>query len=567
MQGNWVTIVKDGQITITEENNLSKGDVVFLQAGDYVPADIKLIETTGLETDEFDVTGELLPVIKKVNDQEDTLYMGSRITKGTGRGIVLATGEQTEYGQVLKQVWEHDKPQTYTLNIFHKSSVGIIGLLLLGATILLAQGINIYAWMTVFPVVFFILVIFQNREFFRQRIFSVEQNRLEQTNIKIRDIKALEDMNKINLICFDKTGVLTTRHMDVKNIYYVDGISVSQNLTTEENPSRLVNLACALCNEVIYLEKIDLADSIDKAIITFSQKNGINLVELHTHYQRIYDQPFDSENRFMATGFKKGDEVFHFIKGDPAVILNNCTHYMTSTGVVQKVNFTYYTNNSSNIAAITQNGDTVIALAYSSQVSEYPPEDWTFLCLLQLQNSLQPGVREMIRELSGEKIRSIMLTGDRAETAGRVAVDCGITNDPRICLTGRTIQTMAWSEIARQSAYCSVFARLLPSHKAALIRIFQQAGHYTAMIGDGPNDGIALKAADIGISFSKDSSPFARKLSKIIINNLSDVKIILEASDRVNRCLSNFETIRLLTIAGILLGLYGSILVIYLTTK
>jgi len=236
---------------------------------------------------------------------------------------------------------------------------------------------------------------------------------------------------------------------------------------------------------------------------------------------------------------------------------------MTSTGVTRKVDWDYYSNNASNIGRINQNGDTVIALAFSSELSEHPPAKLTFLCLLQLQNSIQPGAREMIRSVSNKRIRSILLTGDRAETAGRVGVECRITNNPKMCLTGRTIQNMAWTEIARQSAYCSVFARLLPSQKGALIRLFQQEGHYIAMIGDGPNDGIALKAADIGISFVKNNSPIARRISKILINELADVLTLIEGSDRLNRRLGNLEVIRLLAITGLLVGMYAYIVASY----
>lgn len=562
MNANPVTIVRDGKLTNIDTYSLYKGDLVVLQAGDIVPADVKLVEANGLETDEFDITGEIMPVIKKVDEQNGILYMGSRIVRGTGRGRVIATGEQTEFGKVLKQSWELRKP--YRLHIFDKLSLVILALLLPAFFIFFVQGTNELVVIAIILAAAFVLIFFQNGEFFKYLLVSNEQKKFEQMNIQIRDPKALESISAINMICFDKTGVLTTRQMDVKNVFYAESAQVSYPPQDEEHLPEIINLACALCNEVVFLEKIDLANPIDKALIAFVQKSGVNLDELHTQYKRVFDQPFDSENRYMACGFQRGDdEVYYFMKGDPAVIVNHCTHYLTSTGATKKLDWNFFSNNASNIQKINQNGDTAIAIAFSSEVSKHHPVNFTFLCLLQMENSLQPGVREMIKSVSERRIRSILLTGDRAETAGRVGLECGITYDPRICLTGRTIQHMALEEVARQSAYCSVFARLLPSQKAVLIRLFQQKGYTIAMIGDGPNDGIALKAADIGISFMENSSPIARRLSRILINELDDVLKLMEASDRLNRRIGNLEVIRLLAMTGLVVGTYGSILASY----
>jgi magnesium-transporting ATPase (P-type) len=231
------------------------------------------------------------------------------------------------------------------------------------------------------------------------------------------------------------------------------------------------------------------------------------------------------------------------------------------------VDWSFFSNNSANIDTINQNGDIVIALAFSAEISEHIPSKLTFFCLLQLHNPLQPGAKEIIRSVSDKRIRSILLTGDRGETAGRIGTECRISHDPKIYLTGRTIQNMALMEVARQSAYCSVFARLLPSQKAVLIRLFQQEGHTIAMIGDGANDGIALKAADISISFVKNSSPIARRLSKILINDLADVVSLLEGSDRLNRRLANLEITRILIIAGMLIGIYAWALATYFLNR
>jgi Ca2+-transporting ATPase len=167
-----------------------------------------------------------------------------------------------------------------------------------------------------------------------------------------------------------------------------------------------------------------------------------------------------------------------------------------------------------------------------------------------------PGVREILEELSVEGIRSVMLTGDRAETAAKVGEDIGITDRAYADLTGNHIERMELSEVARQAEHGSVFARLLPSQKGVLIRLFQERGHYVAMVGDGANDAIALRVADIGISFVENSSPFAKRLAKILINNLSDLLMIVRGSKKIRWTATILTWSRISIIVTILLVSY-----------
>lgn len=558
MKGNPVTIVKDGKLISTDEDNLCKDDLVVLQAGDIVPADLKLVEARSLEVDEFEITGEILPVIKKVGDDDVMLYMGSRVIRGTGKGIVVAAGEQTEYGKVLKQEREQNKPHKF--RIFKISYLGLIGLFLPAFLIYFARSNNDIWIVACYFLWSIILLLLQNNDLFQYFLVFNELKKLERFNIQIRDVRALEWLHKIDIMCFDKTGVLTTRNMDVKNVYFANRILNKDDVLSEGSEGsifHLVKIACALCNDVLFYEKIGLANPVDKALMSFAVKNGVDVKELLSHYQRVYDVPFDSENRYMACGFEWDDQkVNYFVKGDPEVVLGMCGHYVTATGALKKVDFEFWRSNRSSTDAISQNGDTAIALAYKTSVSDRALAEYTFLCLVQLKNSLQPGARGIIKGVKEKGIRSILLTGDRAKTAIRVSEECGITQDSQTCLTGGMIDGMESSEVARQSTYCSVFARLKPSQKGVLIRLLQQRGHRIAMVGDGPNDGIALKVADIGISYVINSSPIARRLSTILINDLADLLRLIEGANRVKRRAEQLIFIRILIIAVSLLSIY-----------
>ena len=176
---------------------------------------------------------------------------------------------------------------------------------------------------------------------------------------------------------------------------------------------------------------------------------------------------------------------------------------------------------------MSKDGSVVIALAYSATPPVGSPSSYIFLCLFQLENPLKAEAREVLHRLGERGIRNVILTGDKTETARRVAAQSGIGNGAKLYLTGRDIDKMSLSEVARQSEYVSVFARLMPSQKGTVVRLFQQRGHRVAMVGDGSNDVTALKVADAGISFFEQSSPLARRAAKVLINDLADVLLVV----------------------------------------
>lgn len=565
MDGNLVTIVKDGNLVTIDENCLRKDDMVVFQAGEVVPADLRLVEARDVETDEFDITGEIMPVIKQVQEDDTFLFRGSRITRGAGKGIVVATGDQTEYGGALKQSWEQDKSRKFRL--LKMEYFGLVILLLPAFAFISSQSENELVVISVFLLVAAVLVVLQNYELFRYWILSNETRRLKRVGIQVRDPLALERMHEMDIICFDKTGVLTARVLDVRNVYYADAALVSNPLPTDGIALDVTKLACALCHDVFIHEKLDQANPIDRALISFALKNGVNVKQELSQYERIYDKPFDSENRYMACGFKWNEQVYYFAKGDPSVILTLCDRYLTARGDARRADFEFWVQIKARVDTINQNGGTAIALAYTLDQRAQPPTAFIFLGLLHLENALQAGVKELLRGVSLEAKRAVLLTGDREETAGRVAVECGIANDSKIVLTGKMIAGMALDEVARQSEYCSVFARLLPSQKGLVIRLLQRKNHFVAMVGDGPNDGIALKVADISISFVKNSSPVARRLSKLLINDVSDVLRLIEASNRIKTQSEEIHTYRALLLVILLVSVYVWVFTLYYHVK
>ncbi len=565
MDGNPVTIVKDGNLVTIDEDCLCKDDMVVFQAGEVVPADLRLVEAREVETDEFDITGEIMPVVKQIQEEDTFLFRGSRITRGAGKGIVVATGDQTEYGGALKQSWEQDNSRK--IRLLKIEYFGLVLLLLPAFAFISSQSENELVVILIFLFVAAVLVGLQNYELFRYWILSTEARRLKRVGIQVRDPLALEQMHEIDTICFDKTGVLTARVLDVRDVYYADAALASNPLLKDGMPFDNTKLACALCHDVFIHEKLDQANPVDRALISFALKNGVNVKQELSQYERIYDKPFDSENRYMACGFKRNEQLYYFAKGDPSIILTLCDRYLTAMGDVSEANFEFWVKIKARVDTINQSGGTAIALAYTLNEHAQPPAAFIFLGLFHLENALQPGARQLIRGVSLEAKRAVLLTGDREETAGRVAVECGIANDSKIVLTGKMIAGMALDEVARQSEYCSVFARLLPSQKRLVITLLQRKDRLVAMVGDGPNDGIALKVADISISFVKNSSPIARRLSRIWINDVGDILRLIEASNRIKTQAEEIHTYRALLLVILLVSVYVWVFTLYYHIK
>lgn len=557
MNGGIVTIVKDGKLISIDEGDLRTGDLVVVQTGDIVPADLHLVETRGLVVDDFEITGEILPVRKQVDDETINLYMGSKVIRGTGRGVVIAIGEETEYGKILKQ--KQELISSRPISIFQPRYLLLAGLLLpvVGIYFLRSHaGLGLVALSVLWCV---ILVLLQNDLLFQHLLVRGEIRRLAHLGIGINDPAVLERLQRMDILCFDKTGVLTKREIRVVQLYLMGG---KVNATgkggeqIEESAFRQLTIACALCHDVQFYEKIGQANPIDQAIIAFAEKQGVVLPKLWAEYERIYDVPFDSENRSMMCGYRQAGQVVYYIKGDPDVVLNQCQEYLTASGERKKVDADFWHFITSTIEMITKKGDTAIALACTSDLPDQAKRPFTFLGLVQLENSLQSGARDVVENLTRKGVRVLLLTGDRLKTALSVGQACGISKGSQACLTGRVMDAMSANELAWQAQFCSVFARLIPSQKGYLILLLQQRGHCVGMVGDGPNDGIALRVADIGISFTKNSSLIARRFSQILLPELTDLMAVVEGAYRVHWKARILKAFRLLLIIGSMVGVY-----------
>lgn len=545
------TVIRENSLINIDINQLVKGDFVVLQTGDFIPADITLLDSRGFEVDEFEITGEILPVKKSV-DGDCFLFMGSIVTRGSARGIVVAMGEQTEYGLVTKQKDDFIKPEK--IKMMDRKSILLLILILPWIIIWCMQPVHHGEQFFLFLLLSLTLMITQN-DFLLQKVIVEKQKKIERKlGVVFKDSSVFEKMRTIDLICFDKTGVLTNRHVDVlRTIFLEDLISARvRKPHSKDSIPELALIACALSTDIIIYEKICDGDTIDQALISFVEKNGIDVPDLLSRYRRIHDYPFDSEQRFMAAGYEAGDhQKWFFLKGDPVVLLGKCDRYFSKDGAEKELSNKSAALINSVCTSIRRDGDTPLIMAYTT--NDFHPESsrLVFLCIVHIQNSLRPETKTVIREIKKNGLKPIMLTGDREEPAALIANQCGIPTVSSLVLNGNAILKMSLSELGKQAEYCSIFAKLIPSQKGIVIRQLQSQGHQVAMVGDGFNDAIALKCADIGISFIEDSSHVARYYSQVLINDLRDLVYLVKKAAEMNTGIRMANLLR--TIAAVIL--------------
>lgn len=528
-------MVRNGRVVAIAADDLQIGDHVLIQAGDIVPADLKLLDAADLEVDEFELTGEIMPVSKRLQPNADIrVFQGSRVLRGHGKGLVIAAGEETEYGKMVKASGRYDKDDRP-----HRIKKGHLALLLLFLPALLVRFKFYHDHSLIFityPLLVFFLLLLQNRQWGQRLIRRRLQQRLRRRNILLRDAGVLDDLRRINLFCFDKTGVLTSRLIKVKEIY-LGGGNLSIDGVKDHKTWDILLTGSALCNDLEYHQEMALANSLDRAFMSFAEDHGIRLDQLRRQYRRIYQKPFTSEERYMACGFDSGPmgrRIF-FAKGDPEVIGKRCNRYVAPGDEIKSLDISFWSALRTQIEEMSRDGSIVMALAFSENSFPSPPVSYTFLGLFRLENPLHPEAKRLWQDLRKRGIRNVILTGDRTETTWSIGAELGIEHAATLYLTGRQIDRMSLSEVARQCDYVSIFTRLSPSQKGIIARIFQQRGHTVAVVGDGTNDVIALKSADVGISFVERSSPLAKRAAKVLINDLSDIPLLLEAGRRAQR--------------------------------
>ena len=550
------TVVRDGETVDVDGEDVVPGDVVLLESGDRVPADVRLFATTGLEVDESTLTGESVPVLKDpdwtgdetvpLGDRRNVAFGGSTVTRGRGRGIVVETGARTVIGRLAADVDAVEGGQPPLLVRMERFTRLIAVAVILAAIVAALLGIFVRGFgaveMFLFAVALAVSAIPEGLPVAMTAALGVATTRMVRVGVIVRQLVAVEGLGSCTMIATDKTGTLTENELTVRTIRLPDGATLEVTgagyapdgtvLRDGSDPGpelepqiTALARAAALCNEGdIHRyegEWVWRGDPTDVALLSFARKAGVDRETLAL--PQTNQIPFEPERRFAATYHATGDGTAVYVKGAPERVLEMCA-WSDEAGRAAAAE---------RATEMAQRGNRVLALASGTLETAVDPESeppdpsgLTFLGFVGMVDPLRPGVDEAVRDAQRAGISVSMVTGDHPETALAIARELGLASSREEVLTGAELSAMSQSELTSAIEEIRVFARVAPEQKLDIVAAAQQAGHFVAVTGDGVNDAPALRVANIGVAMGQAGTDVARDAADLIISDDNFATII-----------------------------------------
>ncbi|CZR78984.1 TPA: cation-translocating P-type ATPase [Clostridioides difficile] len=557
-------VMRDGEENVIPASNLVVGDIVFLEDGAMVPADLRLIETSSLKIQEASLTGESVPSEKDADtilpkecvlgDRSNMAYTSSIVTYGRGVGVVVATGMDTEVGNIahlLDSQDDFDTPIKRKLNTVGKtlSVIGIIVCVVIFAIGAFYQRPLLPMFMIAISLA--ISIIPEGLPATATIVMALGVQRMAKRNALIRKLPAVETLGGATVICCDKTGTLTLNKMTVTHIAvngdFESGKVTSIDTASEKHPLvyKKIVYAGALCNDAcINPDKTDeiLGDPTEGALIFMAKKFGIDQEALEEEYPRVFEQPFDSDRKCMTTVHNIDEKIIAYTKGAVDEILDLCTKILTSKG---ERNITEVDKKNIHELCLNMSKDALRVLGFAKrEISSIPKEDsenieydLTFIGMVGMIDPPRTEVIDAVSTCKEAGIRTIMITGDHKVTATTIAHELGIWSEENTVISGDELDNLSDDELDEAVKNTTVFARVSPFDKLRIIQSLKRIGEVPAMTGDGVNDSPALKSADIGIAMGISGTDVAKDSSDMILmdDSFTTIAYAIKEGRRVYR--------------------------------
>ncbi len=523
---------RNGKIINIKSEEVVPGDIVILEAGNYVPADARLIKTSNLKVEESSLTGETVPVQKDekvvlkenipIGDMVNMVFSSTIVVNGHGEGIVCETGMNTKVGKIANMILQDEAPETPI-----QKKLGEVGKTLGMACLAICLAIFVIGIIKrIEPVEMFmtsvglaVAAIPEGLPAIVTIMLSIGVTKMAKKNSIIRKLPAVETLGGAKVICSDKTGTLTQNKMQVVEMYTLGG---TQN--------KLLELG-TMCTDTQIEEKegrkVGVGEPTEVAIVNAALNQNINKQELYKTMQRVKDIPFDSTRKMMTTVHKSNNEYIAITKGAPDILLKKCNKYFDGAKEInlskEKMETIEKSNNNMAEKALR-----VIAVAYKkvNNIEKITEEDLTFVGLIGMIDPPREGVREAVETCSRAGIKTVMITGDHIKTAKAIAKDLGILKLHDLAITGEELSKIPQSTLEKEIKKYSVFARVSPEDKVRIVKAFQSTGEIVAMTGDGVNDSPALKIADIGVAMGQNGTDVAKNAADMILADDNFVTIV-----------------------------------------
>lgn len=495
-------VIRDGQEQKVTAGDLTMGDVVLLEEGDNVPADLRIIESYDLLIDESALTGESLPVekstdviFKEDHDADNMAFMETGVASGRGKGVVVGIGMGTEIGKIAEMIQEEgeDTPLQQKIARLGKT-LGLLAVAVCSMVFALGylQGIPLVDnFMTAVSLA--VAAVPEGLPAILTLTLALGMQRMARSNAIVRKLLAVETLGSCNVICTDKTGTLTLNQMTVRD--------------TRVNDSKMVNIISALCNNATYSYEKVLGDPTDAALLMYADANGYHRKELEKKYPRLMEMPLDSNRKRMTTVNQFEEDRYVLVKGAPEVLLQRCSSIEGEEAVcalqpedIDKV--------MEDLKEMTSNALRVLGFAYRKLGPDEDLEDkeglekgLIFAGLVGMMDPPREEARQAIATAKKAGIKVVMITGDHKDTAVAIAREIGITDgDEVLALTGLDLDKISDEEFLDMVNDVRVYARVFPEQKVRIVETLKKKGNVASMTGDGVNDAPALKKAAIGVA-------------------------------------------------------------------
>lgn len=536
-------VKRNGKISTIKSEQIVPGDIVLLEAGNYVPADCRLISSSNLKIEESSLTGETVPVLKDANcmlkektalgDMVNMAFSTTIVVNGHGEAIVTDIGMNTKVGKIAKMIITNEAPETpiqKKLGEVGKSlGIACLGICLLIFVIGILKKIEpIEMFMT--SVGLAVAAIPEGLPAIVTIMLSIGVTKMAKKNSIIRKLPAVETLGSSSVICSDKTGTLTQNKMQVTKIANING-----ETNDKEYIKWLMGMA-TMCTDVEISKengKMELTgEPTEKAIVSKALDEGQNKNELYNVMKRVKDIPFDSSRKMMTTIHKMPNGYRVITKGAPDVLLKRCNKVYDNGNVTtldySKTKLIENQNNKMADEALR-----VLAIAYldipnlpSKIDTETVEKNLIFIGLIGMIDPPREGVKEAVVTCKKAGIKTVMITGDHIITAKAIAKDLGILRGSDLAITGEELDKIPQAVLQRNIMNYSVFARVTPEHKVRIVKAYQSTDAVVAMTGDGVNDAPALKNADIGIAMGKNGTDVAKNAADMVLTDDNFVTIV-----------------------------------------
>lgn len=589
LSGPEAKVLRDGAVVPLPTREIVVGDTVMLEAGDYVPADGRIIENASLKIDESALTGESLGVEKQegiiaqevpLADRTNMVFSGSFVTYGRGTFVVTGVGMETEVGKIaglLKSTSEKKTPLQVNLDQFGQK-LSIIILIFCG----ILFGINVFRGEDIgsafmFAVALAVAAIPEALSSIVTIVLSFGTQKMAREHAIIRKLQAVEGLGSVSVICSDKTGTLTQNKMTVED-YYVEGKRIpAAEITVEETPQRQLLTYSILCNDSTNVDGVEIGDPTETALINLGSRFRMDAVTMRGEYPRVGEIPFDSDRKMMSTLHgnqlltefvqkgawvpEKNNGCRMLIKGAVDVMLDRVDRIQMPDGIreirgedrekIEQQNQTF-----------SQEGLRVLAFGYKDipegqKITLEDENNLVFLGLISMMDPPREESKAAVEQCIKAGIKPVMITGDHKITAAAIARRIGILKDFSEACEGSEIDRMSDEELQEFVEGISVYARVSPEHKIRIVKAWQDKGNIVAMTGDGVNDAPALKQADIGVAMGITGTEVSKDAAAMILtdDNFATIIKAVENGRNVYRNIKN-------SIQFLLSGNFGAILAV-----